>query len=135
MFASVFFTLLDPETGSLLYINAGHEEPIIIRANEITQRLPPTGPVVGIFPNVEFKIRTARLEPNDVLLVFTDGVTEAVDVANARYTEERLLEFLAQTPDRSPTTIINNIMTDIGAFSAGAQQFDDITLLAIRRTA
>ncbi len=135
MFASVFFALLDPKTGSLVYINAGHEEPVIFGANGITQRLAPTGPVVGIFPNAEFKLGTVRLEPNDVLVVFTDGVTEAADVAGARYTEERLLDFFVSTPDRLPTTLISKIMTDIEAFSAGAQQFDDITLLAVRRTA
>jgi sigma-B regulation protein RsbU (phosphoserine phosphatase) len=134
MFASLFFALLDPESGSLVYINAGHEEPVIFGANEGTQRLAPTGPVVGIFPNAEFKIRTARLEPNDVMVVFTDGVTEAANVAGARYNEGRLLEFLVRTANRPPKTLLNEIMTDIEAFSAGAQQFDDITLLAVRRT-
>lgn len=135
MFASVFFALLDPESGSLVYINAGHEEPVILSIDNSTQRLAPTGPVVGIFPNAEYKIRTARLAPKDILVVFTDGVTEATDVSGARYHEERLLEFLVGTPGRVPQTLINRIMDNIDSFSAGAQQFDDITLLAVRRTA
>ncbi len=135
MFASMFFALLDPETGSLIYINAGHEEPVIFAADGSTRRLATTGPVVGIFPNAEFKIQSARLDPQDVLVVFTDGVTEAADTAGGRYTEERLLKFLRNTVDRTPAELLSSMMTDIEAFASGAQQYDDITLLAVRRSA
>lgn len=135
MFSSVFVSLLDPESGSLVYINAGHEEPVILSAGNTVRRLAPTGPVVGIFPNAEYEIRAARLAPDEALLVFTDGVTEATDVHGARYNEERLLEFLKSAPKRPPKTLIDGIIADVNTFSAGAQQFDDITLLAVRRTA
>lgn len=135
MFASLFFALIDPGSGSLVYINAGHEEPVIVNADNGTRRLAPTGPVVGIFPNAEYKIQTARLAPDETLVVFTDGVTESTDVHGARYNEDRLLKFLARTPGCPPETLLSNVMADIDTFAAGAQQFDDITLLAVKRSA
>src|SRR5688572_878018 len=76
MFATVFFGLLDPVNGELLYINAGHESAFVIASDKIKKRLDPTGPAVGMLPNMEFKIKVVTLNPGDSLLLFTDGVTD-----------------------------------------------------------
>jgi serine phosphatase RsbU (regulator of sigma subunit) len=133
MFASLFLGLLDPATGSLIYANGGHEAPVILGPDGVKAYLEPTGPVVGIFPRIDFKIYQAQLEPGDILLAFTDGVTDALNPAGDMFTRERLALMLEQ-PFLSASTLLDQIENDLQAHVAGANQFDDITMLAVRRT-
>ncbi|GAI01681.1 unnamed protein product, partial [marine sediment metagenome] len=96
MFATVFFGVLDPKTGLLAYINAGHVPPFIIGSAGVKQRLKPTGPAVGIMPHMKFSIQEVQIEPGDILLGYTDGVTEAQDPSGEFYTINRLLSLLEQ---------------------------------------
>lgn len=132
MFASVFIGLLDPETGKLSYINAGHEEAYIVGAGGIRATLEPTGAVIGIFPGVNHEIATATLEPGEIILVYSDGVPEATNAAGEQFSNERLKQLLG---DFSGTAegLIETIINSITAFTEGAQQHDDITMLAGRR--
>lgn len=132
MFASLFLGLLNPATGSLIYVNGGHESPLIIGPAGVKTSLEPTGPVVGIFPNIDFKIEQAHMEPGDILFVFTDGVTDALDPAGMMFTRERLGELLEHSFS-SAADLLHQIETDLRAHVAGANQFDDITMLAVRR--
>lgn len=134
MFASLFFGLLAADSGSLLYINAGQEPPVIFGPEGIKQRLGTTGPAVGIFPGARFEIGQAHLEPFDTLLAFTDGVTDAIGEGGKRYSESRLLSLLGRS-SRPVQTLLDDIVSDLRAFTAGTRQSDDITMLAIRRTA
>ncbi len=133
MFATIFYGILDPQTGSLSYINGGHEPPVIIGPQGIKTSLNPTGPAVGLYPNLEFKIRTITLEPGDTLLVYTDGVTDARNKAAEAFTKKRLMKLLA---DSFPTAedMINNIKTQINDHISDENQFDDITIMALRRS-
>ena len=95
MFATLFFGMLNPDTGQLMYINAGHNPPFIVGADgTVKASLPNTGAAVGMFPNIEYKIEEAMLEPGDVLYTYTDGVTEARNVAGEFLTEPGLLKLL-----------------------------------------
>ncbi len=133
MFASLFLALLDPDTGALLYINCGHEAPAIFNKSGIGQRLEPTGPVVGMFPDATYGIETAKLRPADSLIVFTDGVTEAANSDSEQFSERRLLTLLTQV-DEPAGGLVSEVMVRLTDFTRGAAQFDDITLLVVRNT-
>lgn len=133
MFASIFFALLDPETGSLTYINAGHEEPVIFNNQGVKQRLGVTGPVVGIFNGAKFSIGETMMEPGDSLLAFTDGVTEATDTKGNQFSEARLLSMLP-SDDRKSEKLLSDIVHSLQGFTTGMTQFDDITLLVAKFT-
>jgi sigma-B regulation protein RsbU (phosphoserine phosphatase) len=132
MFASVFVSLLDPETGALKYINAGHEEAFVLADGAIKAELPPTGPVVGLFAGANHDINSVTLECGDALFAYSDGVPEATSEAGEHYSEERLRTLL-QTFDGSADQLIEMIINSINDFTKGARQYDDITMLACRR--
>lgn len=131
MFATLFFGVLDPETGTLLYINGGHNPPILVRNGAINTQLEPTGPVVGIFPGADFDIAQVQLDPGDMLFCYTDGVTDAKDSAGTFFTEDHMFSLLAQ-PDYTATTLLDHMQEHVRNHMAHAPQFDDITMLAIR---
>jgi serine phosphatase RsbU (regulator of sigma subunit) len=132
MFATVFFGVLDPATGALAWVNAGHEAPVVSGASGVAARLSPSGPALGMMPGMKFEVRTSRLEPGQTLLAFTDGVTEAKDPSGRLYSEEALLGLLT---DGSPgaAALLDRIGEAVAAHSAGAERSDDITMLAVRR--
>jgi sigma-B regulation protein RsbU (phosphoserine phosphatase) len=132
MFATLFFGVLDPTTGTLTYINGGHEPPMLIGPTGIKARLAPTGPAVGIFAGMEFGIEQVNLEYGDTLLAFTDGVLDASNNANQFFGELKL-ERLLQPPVISAESILETILVALHDHMAGVEQFDDITLLALRR--
>lgn len=134
MFATIFFGVLDPVTGKLIYINGGHESPFICDATgKIKERLTKTGPAVGIFPNADFQIEITQLEPGDVLLGYTDGVPDACDPERHRYTEQRLCTLVESSAMTSATELIDRIDTSVHDHIADTAPFDDITLITVRR--
>ncbi len=133
MFSTIFFAVLDPVTGSLRYVNGGHEPPLILNAGEVKDNLTPTGPIVGILPDMEFTVSEAQLEPGDTLLVFTDGIIEAQDPSGELFGTDRLLNFLAQ-PEQTAGSLLDRIAAAVMGHMGDAKQSDDITMLAVRRT-
>jgi serine phosphatase RsbU (regulator of sigma subunit) len=132
MFATLFFGVLDPVTGLLAYVNGGHEPLAILGPAGVRQRLMPTGPAVGMLPNMNFKIQQMYLEPGDILLGYTDGIPEARCPSGQFFTEKKLLSLL-QDPTPSATALIERIKVSVLAHIASADQFDDITMLAVQR--
>lgn len=132
MFTTLFFGILDPGTGLLRYINGGHEPPVIVGAGRIKARLAPTGPAVGLFPDVSFEVCQTSLHDGDMLIAYTDGVTDARDPGGKRFTQERLLSLLEQ-PITTATALLETIEGHLDGHIADAIQFDDITLLAVGR--
>jgi len=132
MFATIFYGILDPQNGKLTYINGGHEPPIIKGPEGIKTNLSPTGPAVGLYPNLEFKIGTINLEPDDLWLVYTDGVTDAQNTAGETFTKKQLIK-IAEKSSRTAQDLIRKIKTRIDEHILGADQFDDITIVALRR--
>jgi sigma-B regulation protein RsbU (phosphoserine phosphatase) len=133
MFATLFFAVLDPATGLLTYINGGHPGPAIISSTgQIKARLNSTGPAVGMMPDMDFGIQQARLEPGDILFTFSDGVTDARAPDKKFFTEKALLPLLEQ-PVASAAALLERVEASLRAHIATADQFDDITMLAVRR--
>ena len=132
MFATVFFGLLDPVKGELLYINAGHESAFVISENGLQKRLDPTGPAVGMLPNMEFKIESITLDRGNSLLLYTDGITDALSPTEEQFAEPRLVE-AATSPALSARARIQNIMTALDLHIAHREQYDDVTLMAVQR--
>ena len=132
MFASVFIGLLDPETGSMSYINAGHEVAYILGKGGIRATLEPTGPIVGLFAGARHEIASAQLEPGEILLTYSDGVPEATSEAGEQFSTERL-ESLLENFSGNAEQLIEKIIVAIEEFTDGASQHDDITMLASHR--
>jgi sigma-B regulation protein RsbU (phosphoserine phosphatase) len=132
MFATLFFGILNPVTGDIAYINGGHEPLFVIGQAGIKETLKAAGPVVGIITGAEFKIQRTQLEPGDILIGYTDGVTEALSPSQTLYSKEKfraLLEIRAS----SATELIERIQTDLFQHIDNAPQFDDITMIAVHR--
>lgn len=132
MFATLFFAMVDLETGELNYINCGHETVEIIGDGCIKYELDTTGPVVGLFPNANYKVKTAYMDVGDILLGYTDGVTEAMNVCKEQYGMTRFRNYLCNT-DQPIDNVLSGIESDIRSFTLGAAQSDDITMLALKR--
>ena len=133
MFATLFFGILDPVSGALSYINGGHEPLFIVGPDGgVKERLSFTGPAVGIEPEMDFRIQQAHMISGDILLGYTDGVTEAVASDGEFFTMDRLVSLL-EIPASTATELLDRIAGSLQEHVGGADQFDDITLLAIRR--
>lgn len=133
-FITFFIALLNPATGELAYANAGHNPPIIVRASGEIELLEGGGPVLGILPIAKYGEQHARLGQGDLLMIYSDGVTEANDPAEEEYGEERLTELLKQQRAHAAEVIVNSVTEGVSRFSSGAPQADDITLIVAKRT-
>lgn len=132
MFLTLFLGVLDCRTGQLNYCNAGHNAPVILHDGqwqmaEVLPNLP-----LGIEPDFEFTEQTTRLRYDDLILLYTDGLTEAENLAHEQYGEARMLLALQTLVAESPRRIVCGMQTDVEHFVDGAQQSDDLTMLCIR---
>ncbi len=135
IFATMFFGVLNPVNGIITYINAGHLPLFLLGKSGIKKIFKSTGLPVGIMSNISnmsFKIEKIEMEPGDILFTYTDGVTEAQNPEGYLYTHERL-KILCQQPATSASELLKRIETDLFAYMDDAPQFDDITMMAIRR--
>ena len=133
MFATLFFGILDPDSGKLSYVNGGHEPIFVVGpGGGVKERLAATGPAVGIEPKINFKIQQSRLQPGDILLGYTDGVVEANAPDGEFFTMERLVAIL-DAPASSAADLLDRIADSVEKHTGEADQFDDVTLLAIRK--
>ena len=133
MFATMFFGILDPRTGVLDYINGGHNPPYIVGPDgAIRKTLKPTGPAVGMIGGIEFTVDHTVLESGDMLISYTDGVPDARDPHGKRYGDERFRRLLS-SPAASAPEMMERVQSAMRSHIAEADQFDDITLLFVRR--
>ena len=133
MFVTLFYGHYDTKTGELTYVNAGHDPPYVVRPNGSLETLPATGPLVAAFEAVSYEEQTVRLDCGDVLVMFTDGVTEAHSSRNnILYGVERLERLLRELRSESVTEICGRICRAVDDFSEHERQ-DDTTLLVLRR--
>jgi sigma-B regulation protein RsbU (phosphoserine phosphatase) len=132
MFATVFFGLLEPSTGSLLYVNAGQEPPIVQGAEGIRERLAPTGPAVGLLPERDFQVGQIRLAPGELLFAFTDGVTEARSPSGELFGEPRVAAVL-EGRAVPVEDLLARIEESVNAHCGGAESNDDLTMIALAR--
>lgn len=134
IFATLFFAILDPESGTLIYANCGHLPPVLRREDGSEQRLMPTGPAVGLLPDAQFEIGETALNANDLLFAYTDGVTEARDPQGEMFGEARLTDLREAHAGESAEALLAAIETAVRDFIAGGEPTDDLTMLAVKRT-
>jgi phosphoserine phosphatase RsbU/P len=132
IFATLFFGVLDPATGAVTYVNAGHSPPLIVGQSGVKAYLVPTGPALGLRPDTAFASAQLTLQPGDVLLAYTDGVTEARDGEGQLFSRRRLLSLLDQPP-ATANVLLDRIEAAIRRHVGQALQADDMALLAVRR--
>jgi serine phosphatase RsbU (regulator of sigma subunit) len=132
-FISFFIGCLHPETGELQYCNAGHNPPVLLRKNGEEDRLKKGGPVLGILPDGEFSVGAAKLERGDILVLYSDGVTEAENQTEEEFGESRLISSIRKHTEKISHEIIEGVEEDIEKFSSGMPQMDDITLVVVKR--
>ena len=133
MFVTVFCGILNFRSGELWYSNGGHEPPLLLRQGHKPEQLQlPKGPLLGAMEDVEYKTKRLRLHPGDTLVAYTDGVTEAIDKELRMYSRARLMETLEADSFSCAETVVQKVMGSVKEFAAGAVQFDDITILAVR---
>jgi adenylate cyclase len=135
MFVTVFAGILNLVSGMLASVNAGHDSPLLIRAGAKANELAGEGgPPLGTVDDFPYAVEHHQLMPGDLLLLYTDGVTEAEDRNDAFYTEARLGLLLQSAPTASAKALVEFVSKDVRRFAADAEQADDITLLAVRWT-
>ena len=135
-YATFFFAAFDPATRKLDCVNAGHNPPILLRSglNGEPQviRLEADGPVVGLLPIAPYTEQCLTMMPGDLLLLYTDGISEAMTNDDEEWGEERLISSAGRVGDKTAPEILREIFKDADAFTAGAPQHDDMTLLVLK---
>jgi sigma-B regulation protein RsbU (phosphoserine phosphatase) len=132
MFVTLFVAIVNVRSGELRFTNAGHNPPYILRHDGKLDCLDQRhGPIIGAVEGVAFREDQVEIGEQDTLLLFTDGVTEAMDTSNRLYSEARLEEFLKKS-DNEPDQLTGAILDTVEQFATGAEQADDITILAFR---
>jgi sigma-B regulation protein RsbU (phosphoserine phosphatase) len=132
MFATLFFAVLDTDSGRVCYINAGHDAPYVLRDHEIVQQVMPSGPVVGAFESASYKIETFVLEPGDQLVLYSDGIPDAQNEDREMFGAQRLRDLL-QAKHGEARTCFDMVLSEVEAHIGEAIQFDDITLMVVER--
>jgi len=134
MFVTVFYAIYNLKTGEIVYCNGGHNPPHVLKKNGEVIELPNSRDMmVGAFDGVKYHEETLQLEKGDALVMFTDGVTEAMNESKEEFGTARLAETLEDVAMHNCQQIIDTVKADIATFVGEAEQSDDITLLAIKR--
>jgi serine phosphatase RsbU (regulator of sigma subunit)/pSer/pThr/pTyr-binding forkhead associated (FHA) protein len=132
-FITFFMTVADPVTGELVFTNAGHNPPVLVRASGGFELLAGGGMILGILPMAEYTEVRAKMEPGDTLVLFSDGVTEAVNRSDEDFGETRLAELVASLSGRPAREIVKAVHDEVARFTQGAPPADDITVVVARR--
>ncbi|MFL6256847.1 MAG: SpoIIE family protein phosphatase [Pyrinomonadaceae bacterium] len=132
-FVTLFYAELDPLTGSISFINAGHNPPIIAHEGGALEQLAAGGLPLGIVPDFDYREGRTQLRPGDVLVAYSDGVTESQNPAGEEFGTVRLQEVIAQNINRSAAGIRDKIEAALSSFAQGTPAGDDITLLIVKR--
>lgn len=134
MFLTVFYAIYNTNTGFITYCNAGHNPPHLLRANGTIEELPMArNMIVGAFDDIEYKEDTLQLEHGDTLVMFTDGVTEAMNGAEQEFGVERLDNILSGMAGQGSQQIVEAVKAGVSDFVGDAEQSDDITMLVLKR--
>ena len=128
-FVTLFYAVLDPD-GRLIYCNAGHNAPVLVRAGGV-ERMETGGMVLGLFDGVPYAEGTVTLQSGDFLVLFSDGVSEAMNAAGDEYGDDRLLECLADISEPECEACLQEIFASVERFTAGAPQHDDVTAMVV----
>jgi sigma-B regulation protein RsbU (phosphoserine phosphatase) len=132
-YATFFFAILDPVNREMHYVNAGHNPPMLVRgnSNEVV-RLEAGGTVVGLLPEVTYQSASVTLLSGDLLICFTDGISEAMDLAEEEWGEERMLAAVKNTANATADEVLHEIFQAADEFTGEAPQHDDMTIVIVR---
>jgi sigma-B regulation protein RsbU (phosphoserine phosphatase) len=133
-FVTLFYGVLDKTRHELAHCRAGHERPIVFSPDGSCTTLEAGGLVLGALEDVRYSQEMVSLKPGDVLVVFSDGVTDAVNQADEPYGVERLVSLVGERRDEPASVLIQKIMEDVDAHAGSVPQFDDLTLVVVKRT-
>ena len=131
-YVTLFYAELDVTTGELHYANAGHNWPIVVRTDGSHELLEVGGPIIGAFPAMEYSSSSVKLNPGDLVFLFTDGLSEAMDADENEYGEDRIRQFITELREHEPDHIMNSILADVYDFSPVSPPADDTTVVAIK---
>lgn len=133
MYLTVFIAILEAKSGRLAYVNAGHDLPLLVRGDGSIEELTPTGPAIGVFGDREFAVGETAIGGGDTLLVFTDGLTDIRNAEGSSFGTEKVLK-LAGKKLKSAESLIGKLVSEVDRFSNGVAQYDDLTILGVRRS-
>jgi phosphoserine phosphatase RsbU/P len=134
-YATFFFATYNMQTRELIYVNAGHNAPFLIRRhgdNFHVERLEAGGPVIGLLPFAKYEEQRCVLQPGDLLLTYTDGISEAMTENEEEWGEDRMLAAAQTLPDGGAQKVLEHLFAEADRFTGNAPQFDDMTLLVLK---
>jgi phosphoserine phosphatase RsbU/P len=134
-YATFFLAEYDPQSRTLSYVNAGHYPPVLLRRGTATaelKRLDIGGTVIGLIGDAQYEQGKIQLEPGDLLVSYTDGITEAINPAGDDWGEPALIDTIGKLRNLEAKEILKGVMSEANAFAAGAEQHDDMTLVVLR---
>jgi phosphoserine phosphatase RsbU/P len=134
-FVTFFYGVLDIERHSMSYVNAGQNPPYVIRADGRAERLPQPGRPLGLFQDTPYRAESITLGPGEILVCYSDGVTEGQNPSGEEFGEERLLAIAGAAREGAPGDIVRRITVEIDRHHAGSPRQDDVTLVVLKRTA
>ncbi|RPJ40289.1 MAG: hypothetical protein EHM19_13915, partial [Candidatus Latescibacterota bacterium] len=135
MFLTLFVGLIDVRSGHLRYVNGGHNPPLLLRGSgEKPTTLETGGTIVGIVPGITFEEGEAAVEPGGMIVLFSDGVTEATNEREEMFGDERLAAEVAAGLRVSPSAVLDSILASVDRFAGACEQGDDISLIVVRRS-
>jgi sigma-B regulation protein RsbU (phosphoserine phosphatase) len=132
-YVTVFYGWLTPKTAELEYLNAGHCHPLLFRSNGEVERLSRGGPVIGLLPEVTLEVGRTSFAPGDMLVAYTDGLSETLNPGGEEFEEERIIETARAVEAASATEVVARLVSEVRIFAAGAGLGDDLTLMVVKR--
>jgi serine phosphatase RsbU (regulator of sigma subunit) len=132
-FITLVLIAIDRKSGEVRYVNAGHNPPFLVHASGETEKLSVGGLLLGMFPEATYESAEFKMGPGDVLVLYSDGVTEARDDSDEEFGEERLVAFLEKHRDLDPEVLVESLIRTVHEFSRDGKPGDDVTVAVIRR--
>jgi serine phosphatase RsbU (regulator of sigma subunit) len=132
-FITLVLVAIDRGTGEILYVNAGHNPPFLVRASGETEKLSVGGLLLGMFPEAAYESAPCTMNPGDLLVLYSDGVTEAMNDADDEFGEDRLTAFLTKNRTMDPEHLVESLIRAVHEFSSEGKPGDDVTVAVIRR--
>jgi sigma-B regulation protein RsbU (phosphoserine phosphatase) len=133
-YATAFLAFYDPASGLCRWVNCGHCDGLILRANGEVSHLPCTGLALGQFPRQTYEEEVCTLEAGDILAIYSDGVSEANNLAEEEFGTDRLIDVMRRNSAAPPEAIVDEVFRELDEFAGEAPQFDDITIMIVKRT-
>ena len=132
-YATAFLAQFDPLTGKCQWVNCGHNDGIVLRKSGQVEMMPCSGLALGLFRGMTYEEQAFQLDPGDLLAIYSDGVPEANNTSEEEFSTERFIDVLKTHRERPSNEIVETVIREIDGFVGSAPQFDDITLMVIKR--